>query len=100
MAQISFKKTTKKPADVEWWFKVEPEKSAEMKSFIENYEGASMVEVLTPDPNTFITTFLFDSEEVFGKYMADIHSTQAFISRTIYNQANGITETHSVTTVA
>lgn len=100
MAQISMRKITKKPADVQWWFTVEPEKSAAMKTFINDFEGVSVVEVLTPDPDTMVTTMLFDSEQIYGAFMTQIHSTDAFRSRSTYNTQNGVTETMSITTTS
>ena len=96
MARVSMRKVTKKPADVQWWFMVEPVKAAIIKKFCDEYEGLT-IEYSKPDDNTIITNFTFDSEEIFGKFMIDMHGTSAFASRTTYNTQNGVTETNHIT---
>lgn len=98
MTTIVFRKTTTKPADVDWWFKIEPEKSAVMNKFINEYPGISVRNTTTVDANNIITIIEFNSYEDFGKYMVDIHALPEWNSRATYIKANAIIETMSLTT--
>ena len=97
MTTIVLRKTTTKPANVEWWFKVEPTKAATMNQFMTDYPGVTLSYSTTVDENNIVTFIEFDSHESFGKYMVDLHALPEWGARATYIKGHGITETMSIT---
>ena len=90
MSQVTMTITTIKPADVAWWYAVEPAKSASMTEWLLTYSGIASSTHTVVDDNTIRTVLTFDSTEKLGTYLVDIHSQPAWISRKVYNTQNRV----------
>jgi hypothetical protein len=90
MSQVTMTIVTTKPADVAWWYTVEPEKNAQMAEWLTAYSGITSSTRTLVDDNTIRTVLTFDSTEKLGNYLVDIHSQAAWLSRKVYNTQNGI----------
>jgi hypothetical protein len=96
MSQAIMRITTVKPADVQWWYEVEPEKAVAMANFFKNFEGITSIQQNSVDANKIITTIVFESAEVIGSYFIQMHAMQEWNSRTVYNEQNNVTQTVSI----
>jgi hypothetical protein len=90
---------TKKPADVDWWYVVEPEKAKQFKELIDNFEGLESITTskLDGDENCLETVLTFDNSDSLGRYFVVMHQSPVVLSRNAYNTLNGITMTFSYT---
>lgn len=88
---------TKKPADVDWWYVVEPEKAKQFKEIIDNFVGLESITTnkLNGDDNTLETILTFVDSEALGRYFLTMHQSQVVVSRNAYNTLHGITMTFS-----
>lgn len=90
---------TKKPADVDWWYVVEPEKAVQFKALIDNFQGIESITTskLDGDENTLETIITFDSSDSLGRYLITMHQSPVVVSRNTYNTLHGITMSFSYT---
>lgn len=90
---------TKKPADADWWYVVEPEKAQQFKQLIDSFEGLLSIETskYNGDDNCLETILTFDNSDSLGRYFVVMHQSPVVVSRNTYNTLHGITMTFSYT---